>query len=684
MTNTTFTVFGDQKATHWILYLQTKKKQSSDYLLQLAKQSTCSILSISPNSETDIAQAFNYLKATTPLYIALAAGTSNTPLAFIFLQNRIKKEQIIPDACFFINPKKSPKPDFTGFPPFIIQIEEGATNEALLQAWVVEAKEAAVMAGYHITPPKEALHLLARAVRLAIYKHKELPLVMDFTDLSERIAQHATQRPTHIAVKDGTTTLTWAALDKRVNQVAHLFQSLGIQAGDRIGVLAENSTAYLEVFLGTLRAGCCIVPLSGMATSATLELMCKDAAIKAFFISEKFQDLVAPLANQINIRFAFDFENTNWQSYETKIKVATATPFLMDYDPRSEFDIIYSSGTTGIPKGIIHLRDNRSNQCARALAFGFWPETICLLSTPLYSNTTMMGLLPTLAHGSTLILMRKFDVKHFLELSVSEAVTHTVLVPVQLQRVLSYPDFDKYDLSKYLMKLTTSAPLSPALKTELITRWPGYFIEVYGMTEGGVVTVLVANDYPHKVHTVGRAPLGFTLKVIDEAGKELPVNEIGELVGNSYSMMAGYHNRPDAMANNYWTDQTGMVYQRSGDYGKIDEEGFISLHGRKKEVIISGGFNIYAVDLEEVLKKHEAVMDAAVVGIPSATWGETPLGLVEVKAGYTIDLEHLKAWANAQLGKTQRLSAIEIREQLPRSPIGKILKKVLRKKYWEI
>jgi acyl-CoA synthetase (AMP-forming)/AMP-acid ligase II len=307
---------------------------------------------------------------------------------------------------------------------------------------------------------------------------------------------------------------------------------------------------------------------------------------------------------------------------------------------------------------------------------------VTLVSTPLYSNTTLVALIPSLAHGGTVVLLRRFDTEGFLALSQRWSATHAMLVPVQYRRLLDDPDFDRFDLSSYRVKFSTSAPLKADLKREILDRWPGRLIEIYGMTEGGGTVILDAGAYPDKLDTVGQPAEGTDIRIIDDDGNELPVGETGEVVGRSVATMSGYYNRPDATEAATWHDAEGNAYVRTGDYGRFDEDGFLHLLDRKKDVIISGGFNIYASDLETVLLRHEAVADAAVIGVPSERWGETPLALVVRKPGADDDPDAIADWVNARVGKTQRLSAVELRDDLPRSTIGKILKRELRAPYW--
>jgi len=301
----------------------------------------------------------------------------------------------------------------------------------------------------------------------------------------------------------------------------------------------------------------------------------------------------------------------------------------------------------------------------------------------LYSNTTIVSFLPTLVGGSTVVLMPKFDARAYLSLAEKERITHTMLVPVQYKRIMDVADFDRFDLSAMRVKFSTSAPLRSDVKADVLARFPGKLIEYYGLTEGGGVTVLVADENPAKLHTVGVPAPNCDIRLIDEAGNEVAPGQVGEICGRSPTMMAGYFGREDLTAEYIWRDEAGQVYFRSGDMGSFDKDGFLVLSDRKKDMIISGGLNIYANDLELVLLDDPDVADAAVIGVPSDQWGETPLGLVVLRAGTERGGRDICGRANERLGKSQRLSAVEIRDELPRSSIGKILKRELRAPYWE-
>jgi acyl-CoA synthetase (AMP-forming)/AMP-acid ligase II len=247
---------------------------------------------------------------------------------------------------------------------------------------------------------------------------------------------------------------------------------------------------------------------------------------------------------------------------------------------------------------------------------------------------------------------------------------------------MALPEFDSFDLSAFRMKFCTSAPFAAALKADILKRWPGGLLEYYGMTEGGGTVVLAAHLYPNKLHTVGQPAAEHDIRLIGDDGREVAPGEPGEVVGRSpLAMMLGYHNQPDKTRDATWLDAEGRRYIRTGDVGRFDGDGFLTLLDRKKDMIISGGFNVYPSDLEATLQEHADVAEVAVVGVPSERWGETPVAFVVLKDGAQVSGDALAAWANARVGKNQRLSALRVVAALPRSPIGKVLKRTLRDEY---
>ncbi len=502
-----------------------------------------------------------------------------------------------------------------------------------------------------------------------------------FGHLADLIGAHATNQPDRIALDDGAEELTWSETAALVNRVAAQLQEDGLEKGQAVSILGTTTIRYAIAYLGAIVAGGCAAPLTTSATPKQLANMMTDSGAMHLFVdrakrAELFDSGIdLPPIKHIMMDAPEDDAPLmyDWMAAEDAIP---DDPEVGSKDP---FNIIYSSGTTGTPKGIVHSRQMRWYQMAVGENSGYGqPGQVSLFSTPLYSNTTLGIFVATVAYGGTSILMRKFDCQLWLELAQENRASHTMLVPVQYQRLMDFAGFDDYDLSTFTHKYCTSAPFSAELKAEVIARMPGGLIEIYSMTEGGVVCILLAHLFPDKLHTVGIAWGGSEVITVDEDLNRLPPGEMGELVGRSQTMMSGYQNQPEKTEEASWYDENGDRWQRMGDIGKVDEDGFITLMGRSKDMIISGGFNIYPRDLEEALMVQPDVADAAVVGISSKQWGETPVGFVVAEEGAELNLEALKAETNAELGKTQRLSQLHLIDELPRSHIGKILKTKLR------
>ncbi|GAA5232738.1 acyl--CoA ligase [Verticiella sediminum] len=493
----------------------------------------------------------------------------------------------------------------------------------------------------------------------------------------DRVRQQARQRPQATALVCGERRTRYGELDALADRVGAALQRQGLGMGDVVAVCAATSIEYVAVFLGAVRIGVAVAPLPTTVTAESLAAMAQNAPASLVFADAATTPLVRNAGlGELCVMLDGDLgELAPWPG------AAAREPQPVRIDPRWPFNIIYSSGTTGTPKAIMQTHARRAAQAEHGKAFGYGPDAVTLLATPLYSNTTLVGLFATLAAGGAAVLMPKFDVRGYLELAQRERATHTMLVPVQYHRILAEPEFAAFDLSAFRLKICTGAPCPPELKREAVRRWPGGFMELYGTTEGGGSCVLEAHRYPDKLHTVGRPSGGSEFRVIDDGGRELPAGEAGEIVGRSEVMMDGYHGQAAAGRDLDWFDAQGRRFLRSGDIGYFDPDGFLVLVERKKDMIISDGFNVYPSDLEAQLRQHPGVLEAAVVGVPSERWGETPVGFVVRRAGSDADPQAILQWCNQRLGKIQRLAGVQLVAALPRNPLGKVLKRELRDAY---
>lgn len=500
------------------------------------------------------------------------------------------------------------------------------------------------------------------------------------------------------ALVAGAERRSWRDFGACVRRTASALRAAGVQPGDRIVVLMRNSLEMVEAMFGILRAGAVVVPLNVAISDAAAHAMIADCGATAVIASV---DHAARLALQpqpaVSLWICVDAAQAHAQAHAPG--AAGATVHWLDYrrfrdaasadapptsiGPDSPCNIIYSSGTTGLPKGIVHSHGRRIDWARDlALALRYDSRAITLCPIGLYSNISWVGLLCTLVVGGTIVVAEAFDVKLTLDVIAREKITHSSMVPVQFQRLLESPDFAAADLRSLRSLMCCGSPLPLAMKQRALTEFGCDFIELYGLTEG-IITTLSPEDARLRPASVGLPLPGTDLRLVDESGREVQAGEAGEIVSRGHITMTGYYNRPDADAEATWLDERGQRWLRSGDIGRFDEDGFLYLVDRRKDMIISGGQNVYPADIEAVLVTHPIVSEVAVIGVPSERWGETPLALV-VPADTRVEVaaaDELCDWVNARLGRQQKVSAVRFVDSLPRNPNGKILKRELRKTY---
>lgn len=504
---------------------------------------------------------------------------------------------------------------------------------------------------------------------------------------SDVITKNARLYTNNIAVVCEHYRLTWAELDEATNQVANALLAKGLAKGSKVCLLMANSIESFIIFWGVIKAGCVIVPLNMMLDAPTLARLVNASDGEVFFVDGSMTSLVDGIRDELhNIRaenfYTLGLDRANWNNAgEFFQQASTANPNIK-LTPADAMTLIYTSGTTGTPKGILHNHFGRLNYCyGFAAGLNINRHSVAICATPIYASGTWITMLPTLYNGGKIVLIPKFSAEAFLAAVDRNGGTHSFMVPAQYISILQNTS-SSFDTSSLSVLVSAGQIMSLATRKDLAKRFPGTGLyEVYGMTEG-FFTIAIPKDFNEKrLGTVGKPGFLEDIRIIGDNDQELATGETGEIVAYGPGMMQGYYGRPDLTEQTIWQNLQGRTYLRSGDLGHMDAEGYLYVSGRKKDMIKSGGINIYACDIEDVLMTHPDVAECAVVGVPHPRWSETPIAVIIPRKNPSASAADIRDWANDKLAKYQRLSEVFFVDDFPRATYGKIKKDDLRSRY---
>jgi long-chain acyl-CoA synthetase len=499
-------------------------------------------------------------------------------------------------------------------------------------------------------------------------------------------AQTHPDKPAYIMAATGET-VTYRQLDDQSNRIAQLFRSLGLKPRDHVALYLENNPRFFEICWGAQRAGLIYTAISSRLTAAEVEYIVKDCGARLFVTSTHLADKAAELGPLIPdvARFMIGGTIPGYRSWEDAVAAQPATRIA---DETAGNDMLYSSGTTGRPKGVLPVvepqpidADNPLLQITRKL-YGMDEKTIYLSPAPLYHAAPLRFNMTVMKLGGTSVIMENFDAEEFLRLVPKFKISHTQLVPTMFVRFLKLPDEVrlKYDTSSLRCAIHAAAPCPIPVKEKMIEWWGPIVWEYYGGTEGNGLTMCNSTEWLAHKGTVGRAVVG-QLRICDDAGHEVAPGEPGTVYFAGGREFA-YHNDPKKTAES--RNQHGWT--TLGDVGYVDADGFLHLTDRKAFMIISGGVNIYPQEAENLLINHPKVMDCAVFGVPNDEFGEEVKAVVQPRdmsdAGPQL-AEELLAYCRQYLSTLKCPRTIDFEAELPRHPTGKLYKRLLRDRYWQ-
>ncbi len=489
---------------------------------------------------------------------------------------------------------------------------------------------------------------------------------------------------------------TFSQVHDRINRLANACLELGLEKGDRIGVLQVNCNEYVEIYFAAARIGLILVPLNFRADENALHYMIDNAGVKVLFIGSRYLDMVdrmLPLLSSVNECILLDGSGHRKIGYEDFISASASEEVMRDIQDQDCTILMYTAGTTGRPK-VVPLTHKGFASYVLENVDPASPdlEERNLLTVPLYHVAGIQAMLAAVYGGRTLVLMRQFEVKEWLKTVQEETITRAMLVPTMLKWVVDDPDFSAYDLSSLKVITYGAAPMPLEVIRKAIESMPWVrFINAFGQTEtASTITTLGPEDHviegsdadcEKKLRrlssSIGRPLPDVEIKIVAEDGRPVDQGQTGEILARGPRIMTGY-----------WRDEekttqaiTSDGWLKTGDVGWMDEDGYIYLSGRSDDMIIRGGENISPEEVEQVLFSHPKIEDAAVIGVPDPEWGQQPIAVVVLRKEETAEPEEIMEFCRSRLAGFKRPRSVTFVDELPRNALGKVLKKELRKIY---
>ena len=499
--------------------------------------------------------------------------------------------------------------------------------------------------------------------------------------LDDIVRRNGLRFPARPALVCDGAECSWAELDRRVTRLGNAFLEAGLRGGDRVAVLLGNCSEYFEIYFACARAGLVAVPVNYRLAGPELEQVIDHAGPSMLITDAEYAGQAAAIRNLPERRWCVAAEAVQgFEDYRSLMDAADATP--VSAEANDTFAIFYTSGTTGLPKGaLVSHRNLEMNGYNQAIADRSVPGDVNLLATPIYHMGAVFMAVTYMMLGCTQHILRKFDPGAWLALLEQGRASVALLVPTMINAVVNDPGLRNYNLSSLRLVFYGGGPMPVSVLERAVERLGCGFTQGYGLTETLEATFLVSGDHvingsgtqTRRLASAGREAVGAEVRIVDDAGAGLGAGETGEILIKSESVIAGYWNNPEETAN---VIRNGWFH--TGDLGYLDEDRYLFVVDRKKDMVISGGMNIYSKEIESVLYRHPAVLEAAVIGLPDEEWGEIVTAVIALKPGQEASKKELVDLCRASLAGYKKPRKVFFLNELPKNPSGKILKRVLR------
>ena len=503
--------------------------------------------------------------------------------------------------------------------------------------------------------------------------------------LGKSLSESATRYPDKAAIIFEGNRWTYRQINSRVNRLSGFLSSMGLKKNDKVAMLAKNGNEYLESYYAMAKLGIWMVPINYRLQQPEMALRLTHSDAKAVILGSEYVERFMGLSSEVKKAFADrllvlgEVAPPGMHSYEGVLKNSTEAEPQISIEPEDPLYIGYTAGTTGLSKGaIISNRAIVAGFKNKILERHFTKDDITLNPGPFWHSAPRDGASLHLYLGATTVIMREFYAEEFLSSVEKYRVTNGFLVPTMFRMLIDLPGNERYDTSSLRLLVSGGAPLPVQLKEACIKRFGPILLEGYASTETRVIASISPEEMGRKIRSVGRPSRGVRVRILDERGKDLPSGKVGEIYVRGPSLFSGYYKdekkTQESFRNGWFT---------LGDMGRLDEDGYLYIVDRKQDMVISGGENIYPSEVEEVLRAHSKVAEAAVIGVPDEKWGEVLKAFVVLKPGETTNEREILFFCATRLADYLKPKSIELVPELPRSPVGKILKRVLREPYWK-